>query len=121
MAIVRYLVNDLDACIAFYVRFFGFGVEQKWGSAFAELEGHGLKLWLAGPEASAARPMPDGRKPEPGGWNRIVMDVQDIEEFVGMLREENVAFRGELIEGPGGRQILIEDPSGNPIEIFEAR
>ncbi|MFN8139613.1 MAG: VOC family protein [Fimbriimonadales bacterium] len=121
MAVVRYLVTDLDACIPFYERQFGFKVNQKWGNAFAELEKDDLKLWLAGPDTSAAIPMPDGREPVAGGWNRIVIQVHDIEAIIDNLRDQGVVFRSDLIEGPGGKQALIEDPSGNPVEIFESR
>jgi len=116
---VRYLVRDVDAAIAFYAGLLGFGVRQQFGPAMAILDGHGLALWLAGPAASAARPMPDGRVPEPGGWNRFVIQVDDIEATVARLRAAGVAFRNDIIAGPGGRQILCDDPSGNPIEIFQ--
>lgn len=80
----------------------------------------GLSLWLAGPAASASRPMPDGTKPEPGGWNRIVLEVQALDELVSRLRDKRVKFRNDIVSGPGGRQILCDDPSGNAVELFEA-
>jgi catechol 2,3-dioxygenase-like lactoylglutathione lyase family enzyme len=80
-----------------------------------------LTLWLAGPASSAARAMPDGRSPEPGGWNRFVIEVEDLEPIVERLREAGATFRNEVVKGPGGRQILVDDPDGNPIELFEAR
>ena len=87
----------------------------------AILEREGLTLWIAGPAASASKPMPDGRKPEPGGWNRFVLEVADLPTLVESLHQRGVVFRNEVLDGPGGRQILCEDPSGNPIELFEPR
>lgn len=119
MAAVRYLVRDVDATVAFYVEALGFELRQQFGPSMAIL-GHGdLTLWVAGPQASAARPMPDGRQPEPGGWNRIVLEVQDIEATVSALQARGAAFRNAIITGPGGRQVLVEDPSGNAIELFQ--
>lgn len=117
----RYFVTDLDRAISFYRDLLGFDVDQQWGPAFAILQNGDLTLWLSGPETSAARPMPDGRKPEPGGWNRIVVACDDVELFAEQLREAGVVFRGEVISGPGGQQVLVEDPDGNPIELFSAR
>ncbi|MCH7903791.1 MAG: VOC family protein [Armatimonadetes bacterium] len=121
MATVRYLVDDVDAVLEFYTERLGFELEKRWGPPFAILAKGDLRLWISGPQSSAAQPMPDGRKPVPGGWNRLVIIVEDLPSFVEDLRKEGVTFRGELIEGPGGKQILIEDPSGNPIELFETR
>jgi catechol 2,3-dioxygenase-like lactoylglutathione lyase family enzyme len=121
VATVRYLVNDVDQSIAFYTNELGFALKQQFGPAMAVLACGDLLLWLAGPTASAARPMPDGRKPEPGGWSRIVLNVQDLEARVALLRARGTTFRNDVIAGPGGRQILCEDPSGNAIELFEAR
>jgi catechol 2,3-dioxygenase-like lactoylglutathione lyase family enzyme len=118
MASVRYLVRDVDQAIAFYTRL-GFAVRQQFGAAMAILGRDDLTLWLAGPRASAARPMPDGRVPEPGGWNRFVLPVTDLADVVARLREQGVAFRNDIVDGPGGRQILCEDPSGNVVELFE--
>ena len=119
MATVRYLVHDVDAALEFYTARLGFELEKRWGPPFAILTKGDLSLWISGPQTSAARPMPDGRKPEPGGWNRLVILVEDLPSFVEDLREKGVTFRGELIKGPGGTQVLIEDPSGNPVELFE--
>ena len=121
MATVRYLVHDVDAVLEFYTATLGFELEKRWGPPFAILAKGDLRLWISGPQTSAARPMPDGRKPEPGGWNRLVVMVEDLPSFVEGLREKGVTFRGELIKGPGGTQVLIEDPSGNPVELFEPR
>jgi catechol 2,3-dioxygenase-like lactoylglutathione lyase family enzyme len=117
---IRYLVRDVDAAVAFYAGL-GFALERQYGPAMAILRREGLTLWLAGPSASAAKPMPDGRRPEPGGWNRIVLEVGDLPALVATLRQRGIVFRNDILEGPGGRQILCEDPSGNPIELFEAR
>jgi catechol 2,3-dioxygenase-like lactoylglutathione lyase family enzyme len=120
MATVRYLVRDVDKAVAFYTQRLGFTLEQQFGPAMAIARRGDLTLWLAGPGASAARPMPDGRTPEPGGWNRIVVEVEALEAKVAELEAAGVAFRNRIVSGPGGRQILCEDPSGNVIELFEA-
>lgn len=119
MAQVRYIVGDVDAAVAFYVTALGFSLKQKFGTAFAIVHHDGLDLWLAGPAASASRPMPDGAQPVPGGWNRLVLSVADIDATVARLGGEGVKFRNEIVTGPGGRQILCEDPAGNPIELFQ--
>jgi len=119
MATVRYLVTDVSEAIAFYREALGFEVKQQFGSAMAILARGDLTLWLAGPAASASKPMPDGRKPEPGGWNRFVIEVSDLPDAVARLRKNGVSFRNDIVEGPGGKQILAEDPSGNVIELFE--
>jgi catechol 2,3-dioxygenase-like lactoylglutathione lyase family enzyme len=119
MAILRYLVDDADASAAFYVDVLGFTLHQRMGTALTMVKRDGLVLWLAGPQTSAARPMPNGDQPVPGGWNRLVLEVDDIDAMVERLRAANVRFRNEPITGPGGRQVLVEDPSGNPIEIFQ--
>jgi catechol 2,3-dioxygenase-like lactoylglutathione lyase family enzyme len=119
MAIIRYLVDDADAAAAFYVEALGFKVDRRIGSAFTFVSRDDLVVWLSGPETSAARPMPNGDQPVPGGWNRLVIEVDDIDAAVERLREANARFRNEPITGPGGRQVLVEDPSGNPIEIFQ--
>jgi catechol 2,3-dioxygenase-like lactoylglutathione lyase family enzyme len=119
MATVRYLVHEIDAAIAFYTKHLGFTIEQKMGPAFAIVTKGDLTLWLSGPQSSAARGMPDGRKPEAGGWNRVVISVEDIESAVASLTSAGVPFRNEIVSGPGGKQILAEDPSGNPVELFE--
>jgi catechol 2,3-dioxygenase-like lactoylglutathione lyase family enzyme len=119
MATVRYLVGDVERAEAFYVEQLGFVVEQEMLPAFARIRRDDLTLWLAGPKSSAARPMPDGRQPEPGGWNRFVLEVEDIDAEVARLREAGVRFRNDIVTGPGGKQIVIEDPSGNPVELFQ--
>jgi catechol 2,3-dioxygenase-like lactoylglutathione lyase family enzyme len=119
MATIRYLVMDVDAAIAFYTEHLGFTLVQQMGPAFAIVGRGDLSLWLAGPRSSAARAMPDGRKPEPGGWNRLVVEVDDLEAEVTALRAAGVSFRNDFVSGPGGRQILLEDPDGNPIELFQ--
>jgi catechol 2,3-dioxygenase-like lactoylglutathione lyase family enzyme len=105
--------------VGFYTRHLGFAVKQHFGPNMAILSRDDLTLWLAGPTASAARPMPDGRRPGPGGWNRFVIQVDDLSSFVTRLRQQGVTFRNEIVRGPGGQQILCEDPSGNVIELFQ--
>jgi predicted enzyme related to lactoylglutathione lyase len=119
MATIRYLVNEVDTSIEFYTKQLGFKLTQQMGPAFAIVSKKDLNLWLSGPQTSAARPMPNGRKPEPGGWNRLVIEVQNIESLITSMKSSGISFRNEIISGPGGKQILAEDPSGNPIEIFE--
>ena len=118
---VRYMVDDVEAAIDFYTRHLGFTVGANMAPAFAEVRRGALRLLLSGPASSAARPMPDGRKPGPGGWNRIHLLVDDIAAEVERLRSEGVEFRNEIVKGPGGRQIVLDDPSGNPIELFQPR
>ncbi|MBB3916005.1 MULTISPECIES: VOC family protein [Rhizobium] len=122
MAAIRYIVNDVGEAVSFYTTHLGFALEQQFGPAMAILTREDLTLWVAGPLASAYRAMPDGRQPAPGGWNRIVLEVRsDLAALVSALREKEVRFRNDIVEGPGGRQILCEDPSGNAIELFEAK
>ena len=121
MATVRYLVGDVQRALDFYVGQLGFKTQQEMLPAFASVNLGDLSLWLAGPQSSAARPMPDGRAPQPGGWNRFVIEVEDIVALVTRLRSAGVNFRNDVISGPGGKQVLVDDPDGNPIEIFEAR
>ena len=116
---VRYMVDDVDEAVRFYAEHFGFEQGHNASPAFAEVLRGNLRLLLAGPKSSAGRPMPDGRNPEPGGWNRIHFVVDDIEAEVERLRGAGVGFRNDIVTGPGGRQILVDDPSGNPIEIFQ--
>jgi catechol 2,3-dioxygenase-like lactoylglutathione lyase family enzyme len=118
---VRYMVDDVEAAIDFYTRHFGFTLISSAAPAFADVRRGALRLLLSGPASSAGRRMPDGRVPSPGGWNRIHFLVDDIEAEVERLRSEGVGFRNEIIKGPGGRQILLDDPSGNPIELFQPR
>lgn len=119
MASIRYLVSDVDRAIAFYTQRLGFELKQHMGPAFAQVSRDDLTLWLSGPQSSAARPMPDGRRPAPGGWNRLVLEVKDLSSRVMEMKRAGVRFRNEIVVGPGGKQILAEDPDGNPIEIFE--
>jgi len=119
MATIRYLVNDVKLSIEFYTKHFGFELSQQMGPAFAIVSKDDLNVWLSGPQASAARPMPDGRQPEAGGWNRFVIEVDDIESLVASMKSAGLLFRNDIVTGPGGKQILAEDPSGNPIEIFQ--
>jgi len=115
---VRYMVDDVEEAIAFYTTHFGFEVNTSF-PAFADVVRGNLRLLLSGPESSAARPMPDGRQPEPGGWNRIHFIVDDIAAEVERLRAAGLTFRSDIVTGPGGQQIVLEDPAGNPIELFQ--
>ena len=119
MATVRYLVSDVDAAVGFYNRYLGFVTEERFGTAMAIVRRGDLRLWLAGPIASASQPLPDGRTPESGGWNRIVIEVVGLEDLRAQMIKTGVVFRSEVIAGPDGSQVLCEDPSGNPIELFE--
>lgn len=119
MASVRYIVRDVGEAVGFYTAGLGFTLKQQFGPAMAILVKDDLTLWVAGPMASASKPMPDGRVPEPGGWNRFVLQVEDLAGLVARLRAAGVPFRNEIVAGPGGRQILCEDPSGNVVELFE--
>ena len=119
MASVRYLVKDVKASIDFYTEHLGFTLEQQFGPAMAIVSRDDLTLWLAGPASSAAKPMPDGRAPAPGGWNRFVLQVEDLAALVAKLKASGATFRNEILKGPGGSQILCEDPSGNVIELFQ--
>jgi catechol 2,3-dioxygenase-like lactoylglutathione lyase family enzyme len=116
---VRYMVDDVEESIDFYTRNFGFELRMSAAPAFADVIRGRLRLLLAGPQSSAGRPMPDGRKPGPGGWNRIHFIVDDIAAEVERLRSAGLSFRNDIISGPGGQQILLDDPSGNPIELFQ--
>ena len=118
---VRYMVDDVDAAIAFYTTHLGFTLLTRQAPAFADVKRGDLRLLLSGRTSSAGRPMPDGRQPMPGGWNRIHLIVDDIAAEVDRLRAAGVTFRNDIVRGPGGAQILIDDPSGNPIELFQPR
>ena len=118
---VRYMVDDVEAAIAFYSTHLGFALISSQAPAFADIERGDLRLLLSGPLSSAGRPMPDGRQPGPGGWNRIHLVVEDLVAEVARLRAEGVRFRNDIVKGPGGSQILLDDPSGNPIELFQPR
>jgi catechol 2,3-dioxygenase-like lactoylglutathione lyase family enzyme len=116
---VRYMVDDVDEAIAFYTKLLGFELLSSASPAFADVRRGNLRLLLAGPTSSAGRPMPDGTKPEPGGWNRIHFIVDDIDTEVARLRDAGARFRNDIVEGPGGKQILLEDPSDNVVELFQ--
>jgi catechol 2,3-dioxygenase-like lactoylglutathione lyase family enzyme len=116
---VRYMVDDVEHAVDFYTRHLGFALRSSAAPAFADVVRGRLRLLLAGPESSAGRPMPDGRKPGPGGWNRIHLIVADIAAEVERLRSAGLSFRNDIVTGPGGRQVLLDDPSGNPIELFQ--
>jgi catechol 2,3-dioxygenase-like lactoylglutathione lyase family enzyme len=118
---VRYMVDDVEAAIAFYTTHLGFTVISKALPAFADVARGDLRLLLSGPTSSAGRPMPDGRPPVPGGWNRIHLIVEELAGEVARLRAAGVHFRNDIVTGPGGSQILLDDPSGNPIELFQPR
>src|SRR6266516_4076106 len=119
MVNVRYMVDDVDESVAFYTKHLGFELLTSASPAFADVTRGNLRLLLAGPESSAGRPMPDGRKPGPGGWNRIHFVVDDIDADVRRLRDAGATFRNDIVTGPGGKQILLEDPSGNVVELFQ--
>jgi catechol 2,3-dioxygenase-like lactoylglutathione lyase family enzyme len=116
---VRYMVDDVESSIAFYTELLGFEILTNFPPAFADVKRGNLRLLLSGPKSSAGRPMPDGATPAPGGWNRIHLIVDDIDSEVGRLRDAGAPFRNDIVEGPGGKQILVEDPSGNVVELFQ--
>jgi len=116
---VRYQVADVKRSVAFYTGHLGFKLDQQHPPAFAQVSIQGLKLILSGPGASGSRPLPDGRRQEPGGWNRVVLQVKDLPARIDALKKAGLRFRNEMEAGPGGRQIQLEDPDGNPIELFE--
>ena len=120
MATVRYLVVDVDAALPFY-QALGFTITERWGPPFVMLAREDLSLWLSGPGSSASRPLSDGSVPKPGGWNRLVIEVDDLASSMSTLGETGARFRSDPVQGPGGRQVLVEDPSGNPVELFEAK
>ncbi len=119
MASVRYMVDDVAAAVDFYTTMLGFEVLTNFPPAFADVSRGSLRVLLSGSMSSAGRPMPDGAKPGPGGWNRIHLIVENIEAEVARLREAGAPFRNEIISGPGGKQILLQDPSGNVVELFQ--
>jgi glyoxylase I family protein len=118
-ATVRYQISDVDGAIRFYTERLGFTLDMRSGDVFARISRGHLHLLLSGPGSSGSRPMPDGRPQTPGGWNRIVLDVDDLEATIGRLRAAGTRFRNEIERGPGGSQIQIEDPDGNPIELHQ--
>jgi catechol 2,3-dioxygenase-like lactoylglutathione lyase family enzyme len=119
MASVRYIVSDVQKAVDFYTKLLGFTVKEQFGQAMAIVTQGDLTLWLAGAKASASRPMPDGRVPEPGGWNRFVLETPDIVALVEKLKAGGATFRNDIVSGPGGKQILVEDTCGNVVELFE--
>jgi catechol 2,3-dioxygenase-like lactoylglutathione lyase family enzyme len=116
---VRYMVDDVEAAVDFYTTHFGFELRSSAAPAFADVVRGNLRLLLSGPKSSAGRPMPDGRTPEPGGWNRMHFVVSDIASEVERLRAAGITIRNDINRGPGGSQILLEDPAGNPVELFQ--
>jgi catechol 2,3-dioxygenase-like lactoylglutathione lyase family enzyme len=116
---VRYMVDDVDESISFYTKSLGFDVLSNASPAFADVKRGNLRLLLSGPASSAGRPMTDGTRPGPGGWNRIHFIVEDIDAEVSRLRDAGATFRNDIVEGPGGKQILLQDPSGNLVELFQ--
>ncbi len=119
MAAVRYLVSDVDSALLFYTLQLGFTLEKRYGDAMAIVKNGDATLWLAGPSSSAGRPLPNGATPEPGGWNRMVLTVAGLDPVLKRLDANGINLRGPVVIGPGGRQVLVEDPSGNLIELFE--
>jgi catechol 2,3-dioxygenase-like lactoylglutathione lyase family enzyme len=119
MVSVRYMVDDVEAAVGFYTNVLGFEVLTNFAPAFADVARGRLRLLLSGPMSSAGRPMPDGAKPGPGGWNRIHLIVDDIEAEVARLRQAGAQFRNDILSGPGGKQVLLQDPSGNVVELFQ--
>jgi len=116
---IRYMIDDVPAAIKFYTTYLGFSLDLDASPAFASVSRDGVRLLLSGKTSSGRRPMPDGRQPVPGGWNRIHIQVADLEAEIKRLRDAGLKFRNEIITGPGGSQILLDDPSGNPVELFE--
>ncbi|HXZ84523.1 MAG TPA: VOC family protein [Myxococcota bacterium] len=119
MVNVRYMVDDVEAAVAFYSKVLDFKVLTNFPPAFADVARGKLRLLLSGPSSSAGRPMPDGAKPGPGGWNRIHLVVDDIDAEVARLRAAGARFRNDVLSGPGGKQVLLQDPSGNVVELFQ--
>ena len=119
MVHVRYLVDDVEEAVAFYTKVLDFEVLNNFAPAFADVVRGNLRLLLSGPTSSAGRPMADGEKPGPGGWNRIHLLVDDIDAEVARLRDGGARFRNDIVEGPGGKQVLLLDPSGNVVELFQ--
>ncbi|HJS79288.1 MAG TPA: VOC family protein [Vitreimonas sp.] len=118
---IRYMVDDVQQAVDWYTKHLGFRLLSNAAPAFADVERGALRLLLSGEKSSAGRPMPDGARPAPGGWNRFELVVDDIEAEVGKLRRSGLKFRNDIVRGPGGAQILLEDPSGNVIELFEPK
>ena len=116
---IRYQTRDVNRAVAFYTQHLGFELKHQQGTAFASVSCNGVDLLLSGPESSGARPMPDGQQQAPGGWNRLVLAVNDLPAVVASLKDRGILFRNEILTGPGGKQIQILDPDGNPVELFE--
>ncbi len=121
MAVFRYLVDDVSRAVEFYVGLLGFELAERRGEAFAQVRRGDLELWLSGQGSSAARRMPDGTAPRPGGWNRIVLEVPDLAAEFARLEAAGAKFRSGTVSGPGGTQLLVEDGAGNVVELFEAK
>ena len=119
MTNVRYMVDDVDTAVDFYTTHFGFQVLSSAAPAFADVQRGNLRLLLSGPASSAGRPMPDGARPGPGGWNRIHFVCEDLDTEMARLHAAGVPFRNDVVSGPGGRQVLVQDPAGNLIELFQ--
>jgi catechol 2,3-dioxygenase-like lactoylglutathione lyase family enzyme len=120
VAVIRYLVNDVDVALEFYIDMLGFELVEKWGPPFAMVKRGDLALWLSGPGSSASRPLSNGSKPAPGGWNRLVLETDDLASLVEKLKRSGAQLRSDIVSGPGGKQVLVDDPSGNPVELFES-
>ena len=116
---IRYMIDDVPAAIQFYTTYLGFSLDRDASPAFASVSRDGVRLLLSGKTSSGRQAMPDGREPVPGGWNRIHIQVEDLAAEVKRLREAGLKFRNEIVKGPGGSQILLDDPSGNPVELFQ--
>ena len=118
---IRYMIDDVPAAVRFYTAHLGFALDMDASPAFASVVRDGVRLLLSGKTSSGRRAMPDGREPVPGGWNRLQIQVDNLEMEVKRLREAGLKFRNEIVTGPGGSQILLDDPSGNPVELFQPR
>jgi catechol 2,3-dioxygenase-like lactoylglutathione lyase family enzyme len=119
MATVRYMVDDIAEAVVFYEELLGFELRERTGQNFAVLSDGDLTLWLSGAGSAARRPLTDGRLPAPGGWNRLVVEVRDLEALVSKLLKAHATFQSEFVTSPGGKQVVVEDPSGNPVELFQ--
>jgi catechol 2,3-dioxygenase-like lactoylglutathione lyase family enzyme len=118
---IRYMIDDVAAAVTFYTTHLGFALDLDAGPAFASVTRDGVRLLLSGKTSSGRQAMPDGREPVPGGWNRMQIEVDDLEAEVKRLRKAGLKFRNEIVKGPGGAQILVDDPSGNPVELFQPK
>jgi predicted enzyme related to lactoylglutathione lyase len=118
---IRYMIDDVPIAVKFYTTYLGFAIEKDAGPAFASVTRDGVRLLLSGKTSSGRRAMPDGREPVPGGWNRVHIQVKDLAAEVKRLRDAGLKFRNDIISGPGGSQIILDDPSGNPVELFQSK